>query len=320
MASQKVICWNSAGIRASANSTAKKFAFLDKEFPNAGFAIAALIETHHKSEDDFPDEFKEYKVTHHLIHTPTHVETHGGIIVFISKLYDITDQKVIIPGRLLNIKIIHKDTKREHNLSLFYGPRWNNMRKEEILKTINYFDTIHDIENNNMILGDFNFIDNDLDKGMKMDKRDKIIKPTWDHFKSKNAIVDPFRIQYPKKKTYSYIAPAGKSRGDRVYISEDNIKDITNLKYINTPFNSAHKIMTFDLNDQQDIGPGYWKMNSSILNDQPYKKEIEDAIKGINELQIDNPIDWWDIFIIVVRGITASYTKQKAKIKNELKM
>ena len=318
MASNKVVCWNSAGIRASANSTKKKFAFLDKEFPNANYAIAALIETHHKSEDDFPDEFDEYKVTHHLLHTPTYEETHGGIIVFISKLYDITDQKVIIPGRLLNIKITHKDTKREHNISLFYGPRWSNMRKEEILKIIQYFDT-HNIDNNNMILGDLNFIDNDLDKGMKMDNRDRIIYPAWEQFKSKNAIVDPFRTQYPKKKMYSYIAPAGKSRGDRVYISEDNLKDITNLKYTNTPFNSAHKIMSFDLNEHQDIGPGYWKMNSSILKDEPYKKEIEEAIKGLNELQIHNPIDWWDIFIIVVRGITATYTKQKAKIKNELK-
>ena len=110
MACNKVVCWNSAGIRASANSTAKKFAFLDKEFPKANFAIAALIETHHKNEDDFPDEFKEYRVTHHLIHTPTNIETHGGIIVFINKIYDITDEKVIIPGRIGN-PILKKNVK-----------------------------------------------------------------------------------------------------------------------------------------------------------------------------------------------------------------
>ena len=319
MASPKVVCWNSAGIRAGANSTPKKLAFFDKEFPNGNFAVAAFVETHHKNEDDFSDEFKEYKVTHHLIHTPTNIETHGGIIVLISKEYNIINQNAIIPGRLLNINITHNTTKKEHNLSIFYGPQWRNMKKNEIIKVIDNFNSIHDINNNNMIIGDFNFADNDLDKGKKMDNRDKMIYPLWERFKSKNAIVDPFRMQYPRKKAYSYVAPAGKSRGDRVYISEDNVKSITNIKYINTPFNSAHKIMTFELKEPQDIGPGYWKMNSSILNDEPYRKEIEEAIKEINDLQINNPIDWWDLFIIVVRGITMSYTREKAKIKNGLK-
>ena len=119
-ASPKVVCWNSAGIKASANSTSKKIAFFDKEFPEGKFAIAAFIETHHKSEDDFPEEFKEYKVTHHLLHTPTHNETHGGIILFINKEYEIISQNEVIPGRLLNVKF--NKNKKEYNLSLFYGP------------------------------------------------------------------------------------------------------------------------------------------------------------------------------------------------------
>ena len=47
MMGQKIICWNSAGIRASADSTPLKLAFFDKEFPNANFDIAAFVETHH---------------------------------------------------------------------------------------------------------------------------------------------------------------------------------------------------------------------------------------------------------------------------------
>ena len=317
MASQKVVCWNSAGIRATANSTPKKFAFFDKEFPDGKFAIAAFIETHHKSEEDFPEEFKAYKVTHHLLHTPTKDETHGGIIVFINKEYNIISQKEVIPGRLLNVKF-NKD-KKERNLSLFYGPQWRKMKKEEIIKVLDYFDGIHDINSNNMILGDFNFVDNDIDKGKGMDARDKIIYTKWELFKSQNAIIDPYRMQYPKKKNFSFIAPAGKSRGDRIYISEDNAKTVTNIKYINTPFNSAHKIMTFDLKEEQEIGPGYWKLNSSILNDERYKEEIEEAVQGINNLQITNKIDWWDLFIIVTQGVSIRYTQQKARIKNSLK-
>ena len=61
-------------------------------------------------------------------------------------------------------------------------------------------------------------------------------------------------------------------------------------------------------------------MNSSVLKDELYKKEIEKAVQGIQELSVNNPINWWDLFIIVVRGVTKNYTKQKAKIKNGLKM
>ena len=54
MAVPKVICWNSAGLRASTVTTPKKMAFFDSQFPNANFAIAAFIETHHKSEQEIP--------------------------------------------------------------------------------------------------------------------------------------------------------------------------------------------------------------------------------------------------------------------------
>ena len=152
-----------------------------------------------------------------------------------------------------------------------------------------------------------------------MSQADQIIYPFWQTFMSEVGIVDRFRVQCPKKKLYSYNAPSGKSRGDRIYVSDDNIKNITNIKYINTPFNSAHKILTFDLTEQQEMGPGFWKMNSSVVRDNAYKREIEEAVDGINRLEIDNPMDWWDLFIMVVRSITKTYTTKKAYTKNSLK-
>ena len=77
--------------------------------------------------------------------------------------------------------------------------------------------------------------------------------------------------------------------------------------------------MLFDLKVYQDLGPGYWKMNCSVLKDTAYIQEIEEAIQGINDLNITNPIDWWDLFIIVIQGVTKSYTKRKANIQKSLK-
>ena len=254
------------------------------------------------------------------MHTPTPPDhTHSGIIVLVHKEYEIVCKKGSIPGRLMNLKIAHKTTKTDYNVSIFYGPIWGRMNKNEIFSLLQHFNTIHKISDNNLIIGDFNFVESDIDKGKGMSQSDKMICTFWEKFTSEIGIVDPFRIQCPKKKLYSYTAPTGRSRGDRVYVSEDSIKSITNIKYIPTPFNSAHKMLTFELKEQLDMGPGYWKMNSTVLKDPAYKNEIEEAVEGINRLEIDNPMDWWDLFIVVVRGITKSYTIKKAATKNRLK-
>ena len=316
-ACQRVILWNSAGFRASASSTLEKFNFFDSQFPNASFGIAALVETHHKDAHDYSQELGQYTQTHHILHSPVSNETHSGIIVIISKIYEIIGQTETIPGRLFNVRL--KKAEKNVNLSVFYGPQWAKMKKDEIINTINKFHENHDPHDNNIILGDFNFAEFDEDKGKKMDQRDKLIKPYWDDFLSKNAVIDPFRVQCPKRKIFSFSAAQGKSRGDRVYVNEDSIAAVNKLRYINTPFLTAHKIMTFDWQEDKKIGPSPWKMNSSVIHDSLYVTEIEEIFQELEALQIPNPVEWWDLFIMVVQGTTMSYTKRKAKIKNSLK-
>ena len=263
--SRRIVCWNSAGLRASGINTPMKVAFFEKEFPNANFNIAAFVETHHKDADDFPVLFQEFKKTHHLIHSPTSSETHGGVVVFISKNYEIVDQAVLIPGRLLNIKIHDQTTSEFFNLSIFYGPQWRKKRKSEVAEIFDLFSSAHDPFDNNIIMGDFNFVECDVDKGKNMDGKDKMISSIWEDFRTSKSIVDPFRTQYPRKKLFSFVAPTGKSRGDRVYVNEDLLPMLTEVKYTPTTFNSAHKIMTFELREKREIGPGYWKLNCSHL-------------------------------------------------------
>lgn len=317
MASRKVFMWNSAGFRASATSTASKFSFLSSQLPNTNFAIAAIIETHHKDVQDFCQDLGQYHQTHNIIHSPVQNETHSGIIVLISKNFGIISQSEAIPGRLLNVKL--QDADSTLNLSVFYGYQWAKMKKDDIINTIRYFENLHHPGEKNMILGDFNFVDCDVDKGKKMDQRDKLIYPIWETFLSENGIADPFRTQCPRKKIFSFTSPQGKSRGDRLYISEDISRSIKNFRYINTPFNGAHKMMVFDWQSDQKIGPSSWKMNSSIINDDRFTSEIEQVFNDLNNLDIPNPIDWWDIFITVVQGTSISYSKKKTKIKKSLK-
>ena len=52
------------------------------------------------------------------------------------------------------------------------------MNMEDTIKLYKEFNKIHRNGQNNYIIGDFNFVENDLDKSKGMDKRDKSIKNT----------------------------------------------------------------------------------------------------------------------------------------------
>ena len=68
---------------------------------------------------------------------------------------------------------------------------------------------------------DFNFVDSAIDKGEGTDARDRIISLPWETVKSEVNLHDPFRVQFPTKVAYSLVAPAGKSRGERIYVNEE---------------------------------------------------------------------------------------------------
>jgi exonuclease III len=318
MGSENVVLWNSAGFRTGTCSTAAKFTFFDRQFPNANFAIGALVETHHKDESDFSQDLGQYKTTHNILHSPVQNETHSGVILIIRKDYAVVSQFETIPGRLLHVKLRKSGHTLNHFESLFYGPQWGKMKKQEIVEFLDKFEALHAPHERNIILGDFNFVDFDTDKGKSMDQRDKMIHPIWNSFLAKNCMVDPFRTQFPKRKVFSFVSPQGRSRGDRLYINDDRAASVKDFRYITTPFAGAHKILTFQLQGDQNIGPSTWKMNSSVLQDPRYVSEIEGVMEGLEQVLL-NPLDWWDLFIMVVQGTTISYCKRKAKIKNSLR-
>ena len=176
MTDLKVVLWNCSGLRTSANFTAHKMGFFDKEYPNANFAIAVFVETHHRGEDDFPQLFKVYMHTHKVIHTPTPANhSHSGIIIVIRKDLDVLSSCVKIPGRLLNIRFMCKDWNTLFNLTAFYGPILKTIVKEDLRALVQNFFDVHQRSDTNIVIGDFNFIDNDLDKNSGMDSHDKKI-------------------------------------------------------------------------------------------------------------------------------------------------
>ena len=163
-------------------------AIFDKEYPQANFSVAAFLETYHKDEDDFPDLINEYMVTHHCSHTPTPLDhTQSGIIVLVNKQYDILQSVIKIPGRLLNLHLRHNATKHTYNLTVYYAGQFKELRKPEMISVVQAFSQVHDVSHNNIIIGGFNFADNDMEKGKGMDYRDHMMTSIWEGFASAMA-------------------------------------------------------------------------------------------------------------------------------------
>ena len=222
--------------------------FFDKELPNAGFAIAVFVETHHRSEEDFPPLFFEYGVTHHLLHTPTPLNNeYSGIVVFVRKDLEILSHSVMTPGRLLNFYFRDKVDNLVYNVSVFYGPQFCKLSTKDYLGVFDPLFKCQSRADNNIILGDFDFVDNDLDKGQGMDSRDKKINSLWGDFRKRISITDPFREQYPTTKKYSFHAKTGKSRIDKVYVNCSQAYNITNICYTFYSQQNTH-IDDIDLN------------------------------------------------------------------------
>ena len=102
-----------------------------------------------------------------------------------------------------------------------------------------------------------------------------------------------------------------------MYVNDENVLNISEHKYTLTPFNLAHKILSLTVADQQERGRGYWKLNSSVLNDRAYIAMVRQTRANVDKLPIRDPQKWWDTFLTSVRSKTVEYTKRKHSIENE---
>ena len=98
------ILWNCSGI-TSGSSSQEKIDFILTS-TNFDFDILILVETHHKSIHDIQSTFHLYLNSFHLIHTGAlDDDPNAGIIILINKNFTISNEGILVQGRLINFKI-----------------------------------------------------------------------------------------------------------------------------------------------------------------------------------------------------------------------
>ena len=152
-----------------------------------GHDIIALQETHCGNNDlklwerngwayltgMISDLINEYRTHHHCIHAPTPPDNeHSGIILLENKQYDVLHSEIKMPGCMLKCTFGTRVTKHVYNLTVYYAAQVKHLTKPQMVNIVKNFSQVHDISQNNIIIGDFNFADVDMDKGKGISERD----------------------------------------------------------------------------------------------------------------------------------------------------
>ena len=238
-----------------------------------------------------------------------------GILINSNFSHTVLEYHDIVKGRMQSLKlnICEKD-----NIFLnVYAP--NNSTDN-----INFLSKVEDFiisnESDTLIVGgDFNtIIDINVDKKHGNVNNNKKNRDKIKEIIENNDIHDIYRILNPNAKQYTWHSnhkPPIFCRLDYFLVSSNILNSITTCK-ITTGIRSDHSLVYFNINvENQPRGPGYFKLNNSIILDEDYQEKIKQSIQEIADINKDaNPNTLWEIIKGNIRNETIKYTSMKKKI------
>ena len=260
MAEIRCALWNCSGILPT-SSAKEKMDFL-RTCTRSNLDVLILVETHHKFLQEISPLLHAYMRNSRVVHTGAQTgDPYAGIAVLVSSRLKVLDQTVLLPGRLLNLRI--KGNSKTFNISVVYGYTSSNASQQKMKLVTDILAKHHKTNDNNIILGDFNFVENDLDRTNQnrsgKNQCDNVLARTWCDFTERLSLSDPFRARNPMRRAYSYIHTMAKSKSrlDRLYVNDENCNDILYYKHVPTHFIKAHKLVTFAIKEECERGPGF---------------------------------------------------------------
>ena len=188
----------------------------------------------------------------------------------------------------------------------------------------NFFADVERFNPEFMIIGgDLNLgLDTKVDRSglsRNNDKAAKIINETLD----KIDLVDVWREHFPDKNGFTWRKLRPKpvfSRLDYLLISSNLLQFSADVEIL-PGFRTDHSMVQLKLNFcPEKRGPGYWKLNCSLLKDSNYVNSINKLIEI--ELSQNSHMkykDRWELLKLAVRGSSIQYASRKSK-SNKLKI
>ena len=247
----------------------------------------------------------------------------GVMILFNPKLDVLVDNiETDNDGRYLLLQATIHDFSIQ--LCNIYSPN-NNCDQKMFFS--NVIDVIKKRPSNSFIIGgDFNCALTSRDKigGAAVERKNNVIseiKKLRDSFK----LQDIWRCQHPDQAQFTWRDKALKTqcRLDYWLISKELGQIALNTE-IKTSTLSDHSAITLTLQSEgySKRGPGFWKFNKSLLDDNTFIEQLQSTIPGFKKKHnylIDKGL-YWDMIKMEVRGFCVQYSKRKnRKLRNREK-
>ena len=182
-----------------------------------------------------------------------------------------------------------------------------------------FFHHLSDFQCDDLIIGgDFNLIlDLDKDKKGGRYKTHTGAVKTLKEFIAKLDLIDAWRVLNPNTLRYAWRQkkPEIQCRLDVFLVSQSLICNIIHAD-ITMGFKTDHSLITISaaLHSNQR-GPGYWKLNTSILSDANYVNQIRVTIKKVTDEYVDdysvNPTLMWEMIKLKIREQSIKYAKDR---------
>ena len=237
----------------------------------------------------------------------------AGTLILTKIKMTVTKNIVHEPGRLQEVMLQHNDT----TLRIFniYGYNKEQLRipllqkLEKALKTVQHCDVL-------LIGGDFNVVlSNEMDKLGGQNRKTKsqihINRMISDH-----KLVDVWRKENPTLKyyTWSQNQPKVRCRLDYFLVPLEFTKHTRSTK-INASIKTDHKCVDLKIEIDKFVrGPGLWKINNSILCEEPYREQIKQLINSVwTDKSITNIATRFDYLKYKIRQTTKQYCKTKSQ-------
>ena len=168
-----------------------------------------------------------------------------------------------------------------------------------------------------IIGGDWNVTLEAVDKKGGVPWKPTIYRDKVDTMMEEFSLVDVFRRQNPTEKSFPFVSKALKLSLPIDYFLVAQL--LTNhVSHLDTIVSIApdHKAVKLQLTiPQGKRGPGLWKFNNSLLEDEDYIKLIKENFPVIREkyLGIEDERLKWELLKREIRDITISFSRNKAK-------
>ena len=167
-----------------------------------------------------------------------------------------------------------------------------------------------------IIAGDFNCIyDRNLDN-MGGEPHPKIEIDSFNELMSATDMHDVWRIIHGDEKDFTYRRKIQSiaRRLDYIFLNQGALECCVSSNIVDVPFTDHRGVLINMINEKVSFGPGYWKMNDSLLKDHAYIYKVNEIIeKTYNEnINILNIQTVWEICKKKIQMYSCDYGKYKA--------